>query len=98
MIERYVFLKLTEAAATPEGRRQVAERARELGQVAGVASLHVGLPADAAADGAWDVSLRVCFESTEALERYREDALHRRFVDEYLTPRLQVLKAWSFEV
>ncbi len=98
MIERYVFIKLTEEHATDQGRADVVEQARLVFPgFAGVKAVTVGVPADHGAQ-VWDVSIVVRFDSVKATEAYQVDPGHRKFVDEFLAPRKQVLKAWSFDV
>jgi stress responsive alpha/beta barrel protein len=99
MIERYVFFKLQDAYANPAARAEVAERTRQaLGALAGVRGVTVGIPADAAAEAAWDVSVVVRFDTLAAADAYRVDPEHERFTVDYLRPRMAVVKAWNFEV
>ena len=35
--------------------------------------------------------------SLEDVDPYREHPVHRSYVDDFLKPRLAVLKAWNFE-
>lgn len=99
MIERYVFFKLQDAYANPTARAEVARRTEQaLGALKGVRSVTVGLPADAAAQGAWDVSVVVRFDTLSDADAYRVDPQHERFTVEYLRPRMAVVKAWNFEV
>lgn len=98
MIERTVLLKLTEDHATEAGRDAVAERAREmLPAVPGVRAAAVCLPADERSAKDWDVLLRIEFERIEDVAPYAAHPTHRAFVDEFLKPRLAVIKAWNFE-
>ena len=99
MVERYVFIKLKDAQSTPQGRREVVEHTREaLPAIPGVASVVVGEPADGAAVASWDVSIAVRFDSIEDIEPYRAHPEHRRYVDEFLKPRMEVIKGWNFEI
>lgn len=99
MIERHHFLRLREAFQSPAGRRETAQRiSQNLSNLPGVLSLRTGLPADEEAGAAWDLSLTICFESLADVEAYRAHPDHRRFVDEYLAPRLADKKIWNFEV
>jgi len=99
MIERYVFLKLKDDHATAQGRRAVIEHTRRvLASIPQVVRARVGEPADDAAGGSWDVSLAITFASIEDVEPYRVHPEHRRYVDEFLAPRLEILKAWSFAI
>jgi hypothetical protein len=97
MIERYHFLKLRPEHATPAGRAEVVARCRAvLPGIPGVRSVVVGAPADAEAAQAWDVSIVVRFADLAAVGPYRADPDHRRFVDEFLAPRVEGKKAWNF--
>lgn len=99
MIERYHFFKLQPPHATPEGRAEVRERLLAvLPDLPGVRGVVAGVPADADASAAWDVSLVVRFDDVAAVERYRADPAHRRFVETFMAPRLAVKKSWNFEV
>jgi len=99
MVERYVFIKLKDAMSTAERRREVVERARAvLPTVPGVVSVRVGEPADGAAVASWDVSIAVRFASIDAVEPYRAHPDHRAFVDGFIRPRMQIIKAWNFDI
>jgi hypothetical protein len=99
MIDRYVFVKLTDAHASATGRAEIAAHTRAaLAGVPGVERLTVGTPADEAAVKSWDLSIVVRFRRLEDVEPYQRHPDHRRYVDEYLAPRMQVIKAWNFEV
>jgi hypothetical protein len=98
VIERHVFLRLKPEHATEQGRNEVRARAAALAHVPGVIALTIGLPADAGARGAWDLSLTARFDSLAAVERYVEHPAHTAYFETFLAPRLAVLKAWNFEV
>lgn len=98
-IERYVFIKMVDEHASPEGREEVAAEAeRVIASLPGVRELRVGTPADDHARAAWDLSLCVRFSSLEDAEAYRVHPEHRAFVDDFLRPRLAVIKAWNMAV
>jgi hypothetical protein len=97
MIDRYHFLKLRPEYATPEARVEVIARCRAvLPGLPGVRSVVVGAPADPEAAQAWDVSIVVRFAALSDVGPYRADPGHRRFVDEFLAPRVEAKKAWNF--
>lgn len=99
MIDRIVLFKLKEAYAHDAARREVAAHSRQvLASVPGVEEVRVGVPADAAAGKSWDLSVVVRFASLDAVEAYRVHPVHRAYVDEYMRPRMEVVKAWNFEV
>lgn len=97
MVERYVFLRLKKEH-THESAKVMIEARRALEQIPRVVSFTVGAPADEHARDAWDVCMRVCFESIYDVEPYRVHPAHRRFIDEFLKPRIDVVKAWNFTV
>ncbi|WP_428261183.1 Dabb family protein [Haliangium sp.] len=97
MVERYVFIRLKKEHAH-ERQLVVSEARRVLVTIPRVASVEVGTPADDHALDAWDVSLRIRFDSIYDVEPYRVHPTHRRFVDEFLKPRIDVVKAWNFDV
>jgi hypothetical protein len=95
MIERIVLVKLNPDRAVDE----VADHSLEvLRALPGVRDVHVGVAADDRSSEAWDLSLVLRFESLDDVETYRVHPDHRGYVEEYLKPRMQVIKAWNFEV
>lgn len=97
MIDRFVFVRLKEEFVAE--RDDIAEySAKVLAALPGVRSVAVGLPADDHATAAWDLSITVRFASIDEVESYRVHPDHRRYVDEYLAPRMQVIKAWNFAI
>jgi hypothetical protein len=99
MIERYVFIRLEDPHATPAGRAAVvAETLRVLPALPGVLSVAVGTPADDDSARAWDVSIVVRFARVEDIDGYAEHPDHVVYVDDFLAPRMKVIKAWNFQV
>lgn len=99
MIDRYVFVKLEDEYANGAARAEIAAHSRQaLAALPGVVRVTVGTPADEAAVKSWDLSIVVRFARIEDVEPYRIHPEHRRYVDEYLAPRMQVIKAWNFQV
>jgi hypothetical protein len=98
-VERYHFFKLKPAFATPEGRAETRDRLLAvLPGLPGVRGVVAGVPADEESLAAWDVSLVVRFDDVAAAATYRADPGHRRFVEEFMVPRLEVKKSWNFDV
>lgn len=97
MVERYMFVKLKPEHATPDGRARCAREAHKL-SANGVASVTVGLPADAAALAAWDLSLALRFDTLAQADAFLASAAHRAFVEGVLGAVGHVIKAWSFTV
>ena len=99
VIERFVMLKFNDDAATPAGRKEVLERARDmLPRVPGVTGVRGGVPGDAAAEQSWDVALVVQFNAIEDVGPYIVHPVHQQFVQEVLSPRVACRKVWNFEV
>ena len=99
MIERVVLVKLSDEHAHPAGREAIAAEARRVfPTLPGVVGFHAGVPADAAAESSWDLSLVVRFERIEDVAVYLPDPGHRAFVDTWLNPRSECKKAWNFEI
>lgn len=99
MIERYVYLRFTEEHQTDASRAEAVAKCRELlPQVPGVVGATVGVPADDDCGSKWDLSITVRFDSIDDVEPYRVHPTHRKLVDEVLKPRMQVIKAWNFDV
>ncbi len=99
MIERYVFIKLKGAHATSTGRAEVVkETTAKLPNLPGVLGVTVGTPADDPSGSEWDVSIVARFAKLEDIEAYRIHPEHRAYVDDFLRPRMQAIKAWNFDV
>lgn len=98
MIERIVLIKLKAEHASEKGRAEVVERTRAvLPEVPGVRGLSVGVPADERSAQSWDVAIRVTLDGVEALPAYLQHPDHRDYVDVFLRPRMECIKAWNFE-
>jgi hypothetical protein len=99
MIERIVMIKLKDERADDAGREEVAARSREvLPALPGVRGVEVALPADPSTTRQWDLCLKVRFDRIEDIPAYADDPAHRSFVDEFLKPRMVVIKAWNLRV
>jgi hypothetical protein len=99
MIERIVLFKLKDEYCNDAARAEFAERTRaDLSALPQVLSVSVGVPADQASQGSWDISIVVRFESMEHVEQYIVDPAHRAYVDRYAMPRIEVRKAWNFHI
>lgn len=99
MIQRIVIFKLKDEYANDHARAAFAERTREdLGALRQVRGVTVGVPADEASEASWDIAITVQFDSMEDLKAYVVDPDHRRYVDEYANPKVEVRKAWNFEI
>ena len=99
MIQRVVAIKLKDAYAHDADRAQVAAASREvLGAVPTVRTIEVATPADAATTKSWDLLLLLQFDDLDGVEAYRAHPNHRRYVDVFLRPMLEVIKVWNFEL
>lgn len=99
MVERVVLLKLKAEHATPHGRAEIAGRALAvLRAVPGVLSVTAGAPADEPSAKSWDVLIVTRFASAADADAYRTQPDHRRFVDEFVAPRCEVRKSWTFAI
>ena len=99
MIERVVLIKFTDEYATDAARAEIATAARRaFAGIPGVQSFSIGVPIDEHAIRSWDLSITVRFNTLSDVAPYRDDPLHRAFIDDYLKPRLEVIKAWNFEI
>ena len=99
MIERIVLIKLVDAHATPDGRAEVVRRTRDaLPGLPGVRAVTVGIPTDEERESRWDICIRVRFTDIEDVEPYLLNPDHRAYVDDFLKPRMEVIKAWNFRV
>ena len=99
MIQRIALFKLNAENAQGGPRAQIAARTREvLAGLPQVRAIEVGLPADEAAERSWDLSIVLRFDSLEDAEAFRVDPAHRAYADEYMRPRVEVVKAWNFEI
>ena len=102
MVERIMLLKLGEAYRSPEhgdahSRTELAKRLRGLLLgVAGIEDVSVGVPADAAAEKSWDLSVVMLFVSEAVTSVTLESESYKAFLDE-LTGKVEVIKAWNFE-
>jgi hypothetical protein len=97
MIDRIVLVKLTGKAA--KNRQTIADYSLAvLKRIPGVESVHIGQPADSASATEWDLALVLRFETLNAVGEYRHHPDHRAYVDNYLKPRMEAIKAWNFEI
>lgn len=97
MIERHVYLRLEpEHRGEPE-LLEVIARSRALSASPLVHALQVLTTADDQASAAWDICLVIRLKSYSDYESFRDDPSHREYVEHFLKPRVQVIKAWNFK-
>ena len=98
MIQRMVLLKFKDEFANSDFRGEAASRSRRvLRNLPGVLDVSVGIPADKATEGSWDLSMVLNFESVDAISTYIVHPDHRDYVDNFLKPHLEIIKAWNFD-
>ena len=97
MVCRYVFFRFQEAYRSDAHMTEILHRTHALlAEVPGVISYEVGTPADEQAMDAWDMSIMISFADMPSVRAYIVDPMHRAYVDDFIKPRLEVLKAWNF--
>ena len=98
MIERVVLIKLEDAYLAPETVSEIAQHSAEvLSKLPGVQNVQVMRPAESGTALAWDLKFSLEFDTLDAVEQYQVHPDHRHYVDQYLRPRIAVIKAWNFE-
>jgi hypothetical protein len=98
VIDRIVLIKLKDEYATNAGREEVRQRTlTDLNGLPQIRGLKVGLPADPSSLESWDISILLQFESMDEVQAYLPHPDHRRYVDEFLRPRMDCIKAWNFQ-
>ena len=99
MIQRIILLKLNKEFATDSGRAAVIDHSRKvLTALPGVLRAEIGSPADETSAESWDISMVLNFASTDDLEPFRVHPEHRSYVDDYVKPKLALIKAWNFRI
>ena len=99
MIQRIVLFKLKDEYCNDAARAEFVKRTRaDLGALSQVRSVTVGSPADEASEASWDIAITVSFDSMDDVKAYIPDPAHRAYVDGYASPKIEVRKAWNFEI
>jgi hypothetical protein len=99
MILRTVFVKLHDEWSTARGRTTVIAQTREaLQAIPGTIELVVGTPADGHSTAAWDLCIQIRFDDLNAAQKFADHPLHRAHIDDFLKPKMVVIKAWNFEI
>ena len=97
MIRRFVFFRFLKPYRTKEAMAEIISRSHAvLDGSADVVSYEIGTAADPKSLAAWDVSITATFVDHQSLEAYIAHPTHRAYVDEFIKPRLEVIKAWNF--
>lgn len=96
---RQIFFKFKEKFQTNESTKQILEEtSRVFGLIDPIHKFETLTPADAEAKKAWDLNLVVYFKSLPDIEDYKIHPEHRQYVDEFLQGKIEVIKAWNFEI
>lgn len=99
MIEHIHLAKLHPDRCHDAGRDEAAREAREaLVGIAGLHSLHVALPADAASLKSWDLAVTARFEGLAQADAFVQDARYAAWLAVGLPKHAQVIKHWRFQV
>ena len=99
MIQRIVIFKLKDESCNDTARAEFAERTRrDLASLSQVRSVEVGVPADEASEASWDIAITLQFDSLADVHAYIVDPDHRAYVDGFASPKIEVRKAWNFEI
>lgn len=99
MIQRIVIFKLKDEYCNDTARAEFAERTRrDLASLSQVRSVEVGVPADEASEASWDIAITLQFDSLADVHAYIVDPDHRAYVDGFASPKIEVRKAWNFEI
>ena len=99
MYVRQIFLKFTASFQSKESVDLISrETNRVFDQIEPIRKFEILQPADAEAKKAWDLNLVVYFDSLKDIETYKVHPEHRTYVDEFLSNKIEVIKAWNFEI
>ena len=94
MVERIMLFKLSD----PSTRSEVAALTEAaLSSIADIEELSVGVPADAASEKSWDLSIVMGVTNLSLLGNLLESAAFKTYLEETMKGRFEVVKAWSFE-
>jgi hypothetical protein len=95
VIERIVLLKL-KPDFVAEVSAICARTEEALTGLPQVRAITASPAAEERTAGAWDLCIRLRFDSLNDVAAYLPDPAHRLLVDEYLLPRVEKLKAFNF--
>ena len=94
MIERIVLFKLKSTHASPESRARFASALAE--QLRGTVDASVGVPADAAAERSWDLSIVVRLPTLEAAQSFDPAGVLSEASGVPAADLVEVSKSWVF--
>lgn len=82
----------------PATRDEVAALTQNaLSSIADVEELSVGVPADAASEKSWDLSVVIGVANLALLNTVLESRAYTAYLEDTMQGRYAVLKAWTFE-
>jgi hypothetical protein len=94
MVERIMLLKLND----PEKRDQLAAQSMTaLSNIPELEELSVGVPADAASEKSWDLSIVIGVANLSLLNTVLEGMRFTAFFEGTLAAQAAVVKAWNFD-
>lgn len=94
MVERIMLFKLNDPATRDE---VAAMTDTALSKIADIEELSVGVPADAASEKSWDLSIVIGVNNLPLLDTVLESRAFTTYLDDTMKGRYAVLKAWTFE-
>ena len=97
MIERTVLIRL-KPEIRPEAGTVAAHTQEVLADAVGVLQVHTAVAADDRTEQVWDLMISLRFETLEAVEQYRADPRHRKYLEVYLRPLLESIRAFNWVV
>ncbi len=99
MILRTVFVKLHDEWSSDRGRSSIITHSEKaLQAIDGATDVVVGSPADGHSTAAWDLCIQLQFDTIESANEYTKHPAHRSYIDDFLKPKMVVMKAWNFTV
>ena len=96
MIGHVVFYRMKPGATEADEKRLIEAARQALPRVAGVRNFRAG-KCLAGSERGYSVALVMDFEDTAALEAYRVDAKHQKFVKETAAPLVEEIWRFDFE-
>jgi hypothetical protein len=96
MVQRVVLVKL-DPSYVDEVKTVADHSAEVLSGVPGVRHLKVVVAADARTERDWHLCLLLQFDDLEQVESYRQHEVHRKYVDVYLRPMMEGIRAYNFQ-
>lgn len=94
MVERIMLFKLNDPATRDE---VAAMTDAALAKLPDIEELSVGVPADAASEKSWDLSIVIGVNNLSLLDSVLESRAFTTYLDDTMKGRYAVLKAWTFE-